>query len=98
MDTTMFADPAWDILLDLTSAALEGRSVPVLSASAAADVPMTTALRYVKQLVASGLVTRWDDPSDKRRSLLALEDHALEGMVKYLSHVWRNMSVDNFNC
>lgn len=97
MDTSMFADPAWDILLDLTSAALEGRSVPVLSASAAADVPMTTALRYVKQLVASGLVNRWDDPSDKRRSLLALEDHALEGMVKYLSHVWRNMAVDNFN-
>lgn len=97
MDTAMFADPAWDILLDLTSAALEGRSVPVLSASAAAAVPMTTALRYVKQLVASGLVNRWDDPSDKRRSLLALEDHALEEMVQYLSHVWRNMAVDNFN-
>jgi CheY-like chemotaxis protein len=97
MDTTMFADPAWDILLDLTSAALEGRSVPVLSASAAADVPMTTALRYVKQLVASGMVNRWDDPSDKRRSLLALEDKALEGMVSYLSHVWRNMAADNFS-
>lgn len=96
MDTSKFADPAWDILLDLTSAALEGRSVPVLSASAAANVPMTTALRYVKQLVADGMVKRWDDPGDKRRSLLALEDHALEVMVRYLSSAWRGMAADAF--
>lgn len=97
MDTSKFADPAWDILLDLTSAALEGRSVPVLSASAAANVPMTTALRYVKQLVADGMVKRWNDPGDKRRSLLALEDHALENMVQYLSSTWRGMAADAFS-
>lgn len=89
IDASHFADPAWDIMLDLTSAALEGRSVPVLSASFAANVPVTTALRYVRLLVSSGLVKRWDDPTDKRRSLLALEDGALEGMVQYLTYTWR---------
>lgn len=91
MDASKFADPAWDIMLDLTSAALEGRSVPAFSVSVAANVPMTTALRYVKRLVEDGTVKRWDDPDDKRRSLLALEDHALENMIRYLSSVWQSM-------
>jgi hypothetical protein len=75
---------------------LEGRSVPVLSASVAANVPMTTALRHVKQLVSCGMVKRWDDPMDKRRSLLALEDRTLEGMIRYLSSVWRSMGAEAF--
>lgn len=91
LDTTNFADPAWDIMLDLTSAALEGRSVPAISVSAAANVPTTTALRYVRRLTADGVIKRWDDPDDKRRSLLALEDHALQSMIQYLSSVWRSM-------
>lgn len=94
MDISKFADPAWDIMLDLTSASLEGRSVPALSVGVAANVPMTTALRYVKRLVEDGVIKRWDDPDDKRRSLLALEDHALEGMIQYLSSVWRSMAAD----
>lgn len=94
MDASKFADPAWDIMLDLTSAALEGRSVPAFSVSVAANVPMTTALRYVKRLVEDGTIKRWDDPDDKRRSLLALEDHALEKMISYLSSVWRSMVED----
>lgn len=97
MDSSKFGDPTWDILLDLTSAALEGRSVPVLSASAAANVPMTTALRHVTKLVEGDMVKRWDDPGDKRRSLLALEDHALESMILYLASVWRSMAADVFN-
>lgn len=92
MDVSKFADPAWDILLDLTSAALEGRSVPAFSASVAANVPVTTALRYVKLLVADGTIKRWEDPNDKRRSLLALEDHALENMIRYLTSLWQSMA------
>jgi hypothetical protein len=94
MDASKFADPAWDIMLDLTSAALEGRSVPAFSVSVAANVPMTTALRYVKRMVEDGTIKRWDDPDDKRRSLLALEDHALENVIRYLSSVWRSMMED----
>lgn len=90
IDTSMFADPAWDILLDLTSAGLQGRVVPVSSACAAAQVPLSTALRHVKLLVAAGMIKRWDDPEDKRRQLLALEDATLEAMSKYLASVWTN--------
>lgn len=96
IETSFFSDPAWDIMLDLTSAALEGRSVPVSSACVAANVPVSTALRYIRLLVSAGVVKRWDDPSDKRRALLALEDEALEGMIRYISDIWQSMAPEAF--
>lgn len=89
LDTTLFADPSWDILLDLTSAGLEKTPVPTSSACAAAQVPLSTALRHVRHLVNSGLVKRWQDRNDKRRTLLALEDDVLAAMTGYLISVWR---------
>src|SRR5690606_396517 len=41
----LFADPAFDTLLDLYAARLEGRRVAVSSLCIAASVPATTALR-----------------------------------------------------
>ena len=50
----LFADPAWDILLDLTAARIERRPVAVSSLCIAAAVPATTALRWIKHLTAEG--------------------------------------------
>lgn len=83
----LFSDPAWDILLDLTSARLEGKTVPVSSVCAAAAVPMSTALRHIRQLVDSGMVRRWQDPNDKRRDLLELEPDVMAAMIDYLEAV-----------
>lgn len=85
LDPALFADPAWDMLLDLTLAKLQGEPIPVSSACAAAHVPFTTAFRYLRQLVDAGMVRRWNDPSDKRRVLLELEPEAFESMKGYLS-------------
>lgn len=89
LDTALFADPCWDILLELTSAGLMKTPVPTSSACAAAQVPFSTALRHVRHLVANGLIQRWPDRNDKRRTLLALDAKILEAMVRYLSSVWR---------
>lgn len=93
LDSELFADPSWDILLDLTLAKLEGEAVPVSSACAAAQVPYTTALRYVKQLVDTGLVFRWKDPTDQRRVLLELEDRTFDAMTRYLVAIARRGGV-----
>lgn len=90
LDITLFADPAWDILLDLTLAALKQTPTATSSVCAATQVPLSTALRHVRQLVASGLVTRRPDRNDKRRTLLALEDSVLAAMIGYLTAVWRH--------
>lgn len=91
LDPELFSDPAWDILLDLTCARLEGQPVPVSSACAAAQVPMTTALRHIRNLVDCGLVKRWQDPDDRRRDLLELEEQTLVAMTQYLTTTWHRL-------
>lgn len=80
----IFADPAWDILLDLARAKLDGEQVSVSSVCIAASVPMSTALRWVKQMTDAGLLKRWTDPKDRRRDLIALTDSTAESMRDYL--------------
>jgi DNA-binding MarR family transcriptional regulator len=70
----LFADPAWDILLDLMAARLEGKSVSVSSLCIAAAVPPTTALRWVTGMTESGMLVRRMDPSDARRVFIELSE------------------------
>ena len=87
-DAQILNGPAWDILIDLAAAGLQGRAVPTSSACASTQAPFSTALRHVNQLVEAGLVKRTVDPSDKRRTLLELEPDALEQMTRYLASSW----------
>lgn len=89
-DPQILSGPAWDILLDLATAGLKGEAVPTSSACASTQVPLSTALRHVNQLVEVGLVKREADPGDKRRTLLELEPHALELMTRYLASSWEH--------
>ena len=89
----IFADPAWDILLDLTRAKLDGQQVSVSSVCIAASVPMSTALRWVKQMTDAGLLLRWTDPKDRRRDLIALTDSTASHMREYLSVVHKTLRV-----
>lgn len=63
----LFADPAWDMLLDLLAAQLEGKKVAVSSLCIAAAVPPTTALRWIGVLAENDLIVRVADPDDGRR-------------------------------
>lgn len=88
-DPAVLSGPSWEILLDITEASLRGEAVPASSASATTLVPLSTALRHVNNLVDAGLVRRWTDPMDKRRTLLELEPHALAAMQRYLESAWK---------
>jgi|GEM_PF-415498 len=88
-DPAVLAGPSWEILLDLAEASLRGEAVPASSASATTLVPLSTALRHVNNLVEAGLVRRWTDPKDKRRTLLELEPHAKAAMHRYLENAWK---------
>jgi CheY-like chemotaxis protein len=84
----LFADPAWDILLDLTRAHFDKQDVSVSSVCIAASVPMSTALRWVRQMTDAGLLQRWTDPRDRRRDLIALTDKTRVHMMEYLTLVY----------
>ncbi len=86
-DAGLFADPAWDILLDLAAARSERRRVSVTSLCIAAGVPATTALRWIGQMVDADLLMRVSDPHDRRRAYIALADTTADAMASYLAEV-----------
>lgn len=85
----MFADPAWDMLLDLLLARLERRTVAVSSLCIAAAVPPTTALRWIKRLTDEGIFVRTADPRDGRRIFIDLSDQAADAMAAYIRAIER---------
>lgn len=85
----LFADPAWDMLLDLMAARLDRQRVAVSSLCIAAAVPATTALRWIKTLTDHGLFVRTADPQDGRRVFIELSDKAAAQLVAYLRAVQR---------
>jgi hypothetical protein len=80
----LFADPAWDMLLDLYAARLDRQRVAVSSLCIAAAVPATTALRWIKSLTDQRLFVRVADPQDGRRVFIELSDEAAAGLEAYL--------------
>jgi DNA-binding MarR family transcriptional regulator len=84
-EPALFADPAWDILLDLTAAGIERRQVAVSSLCIAAAVPPTTALRWITQMTEQAILIRKPDPVDGRRVFIALSDAAAAAMTAYLA-------------
>lgn len=84
-DATLFADPAWDMLLDLMAARLDGEEVAVSSLCIAAAVPPTTALRWIRAMTDEGLFERHDDPTDGRRIFIRLTDKGAQAMNAYFA-------------
>lgn len=86
-DPALFADPAWDMLLDLFAASLEGAQVSVSSLCIAAAVPGTTALRWIGSMTEAGLFARQADPRDRRRAHVLLSDRAIAAMRGYFAGI-----------
>ncbi|HEX7857682.1 MAG TPA: hypothetical protein VF503_28735 [Sphingobium sp.] len=87
LDSSLFSDPAWCILLDLYVHDARQRSVSVSSACIGARVPPTTALRWISLLVERGMIQRTPDAIDARRVYLTLTDDARVRMSAYLLEV-----------
>lgn len=92
-DAGLFADPAWDILLDLMAARIEGVQVSVSSLCIAAAVPATTALRWIGTMTESGLLVRQHDPDDARRVFIALSMETAANLYQYLVEIQKRPSV-----
>jgi DNA-binding MarR family transcriptional regulator len=76
----MFADPEWDILLDLFAEGGFGRRVSMSSLCIAAAVPTTTAVRCINAMIDQGVLTKSRDAGDARRVLIALTEASREKM------------------
>ncbi len=85
----LFADPAWDMLLDLAAARAEHTRVSVTSLCIASGVPPTTALRWIGQMTDAGLLCRVEDETDRRRAFITLTDKAADAMARYFAELGR---------
>lgn len=81
----LFGEPAWDIMLDLYVAAKLDKRIAVTSACLGADVPVTTALRWLHLLEVKGLIERYDDDRDQRRTFVRLTTQGYASMTRYFA-------------
>jgi hypothetical protein len=68
----LFGEAAWDILLDIYVSEADGRPISIKAASIASGMPATTALRWIAVLEQHDMLSRQDDPTDGRRTMLSL--------------------------
>lgn len=80
VERDVFADPGWDILLELFVARLAGARMSSSTIGLEAGIPQSTALRWLGYLHGLGLVERVQDVQDRRRQWVALSDKAATGL------------------
>lgn len=86
--TAGLGEPARNMLLALYAAQLDHRSLTPTRLSAAAAVPLATALRWLDIMDERDLIRRSGDPRDRRLVRLALTPKAVAGIEAYLSAVF----------
>lgn len=89
---SLFADPAWDMLLDLAAARVEHKRVSVTSLCIASGVASTTALRWIAELNDAGLLVRTEDDVDRRRVFVSLSDKGAVILANYFARIGGPMS------
>ncbi|WCT72032.1 MarR family transcriptional regulator [Sphingomonas naphthae] len=77
-----FADPCWDMMLDLFAAQIEGKSISTTSLCVAANVPTTTALRWIQALLVGGHITQRTDDRDARVKWVALSPATFDKIAR----------------
>ena len=88
----LFADPAWDILLELSLARTEERIVRLDDLLRSSQVRESTILRWLEKLEQDGWVSRTPDPSDSRQCLVDLSQRAAAAMQAWISDLVQSWS------
>ena len=79
----MFADPSWDVLLELYAAELSQEQRTVSQLGLRSNTPASTAVRWLKILECDGLVTRTIDPVDACNVVVCLTRKGASAMSAY---------------
>lgn len=81
----LFAEPAWDILLDLFVNGVRDRAISITSACIAGGIPATTGLRWLGVLEKEGLLVRGISEEDARVTWVQLSNYGMDVMRGYLA-------------
>jgi DNA-binding MarR family transcriptional regulator len=86
-DRNMFGEPAWDILLTLYIIDGDQRRLSTRDVSRRANLPLTTALRWLDYLDEQELIERKSDRFDRRVLYIELSDKGRAAMDNYLTEM-----------
>jgi DNA-binding MarR family transcriptional regulator len=84
----LFAEPAWDMMLDLLHAETAQQRVSISSLCQASGVPATTALRWINTMVEKKLFLRRPDPRDGRRVHVQLAPELSASLRRYFAETF----------
>ena len=91
LNISLFGEPAWDMLLALYCHSAEAPPLSISGLCYAADVPVTTALRWSNLLEQKKLIVRSRDRSDARRAHVTLSDKGHALMSAYLATIFEKV-------
>jgi hypothetical protein len=83
----LFAEPAWDMLLDLFRCELRGRRLSTSDLCLGAGIPGSTALRWISAMVQKGVLIREPDRLDARRIFISLAPATSAALRRYFADV-----------
>ncbi|APZ97433.1 hypothetical protein BWQ93_02205 [Sphingopyxis sp. QXT-31] len=87
LPSNLFAEPAWDMLLDLYRAHYRKSDVSICSLCLASCVPTTTAHRWIDTMEDAELFKRTCDQTDRRRIFVELTEGARLAMDRYFDRL-----------
>ena len=87
VDSEMFGEAAWDMLLALYTGEGLGIRYAVSSLSNESGVPATTALRWINYLMSKNLIEKRSHKLDRRISHIELAERARQDLDRYFSEL-----------
>ena len=92
----LFADPAWDMMLELLSSENSHRCVTMSDLCAAIALPSSTTLRWAKALEHQGLLTQEPELSDARTACVKLSPRAKDALHRYFDDLRSDRAANCF--
>lgn len=91
----LLGDPAWDMMLELLRAEVMQHSISISTVCAAAGVPETAALRWLRGLEERGLVNRRSDQQDQQREFVELTRDGSSAMRRWFADSFGGVDVND---
>ena len=91
----LLGEPAWDIMLELFIARVEGRKLMVTSLCIGSGASASTALRYIGELQDRGWIVSQRSELDNRRRLLEVSEEGFFKMGDYLRAIEKMTELDD---
>lgn len=82
----LFLSPGWDLLFDIYARG-NVRPMSITDLSMATKTSQRTAIRHMKALIASGMLRRVPDRSDRRRTYIQLTPQATRTLNRFFDDI-----------